>query len=198
LTREPAHRGRGASAWGDSASAIFNIEHSQTDGTTLFCAKRKNGEEYEVTLHLDRETRWFTVTGSTLEAKPQSKRETVLRALTESAASVADIEKLLSGKVSRRTIQTHLDNLVRDGLATRPKFGHYATAQVRNLHKSLHSCTVSENGNESAQLCNPLYGLRSLHSLDEGELPDDFTIPAGVPDDKLQTYIDSQKIAGVA
>lgn len=60
-TKEPAHRGRGASALSDFATTIFNLEADAADEDKLIlaCAKRKDGKNYECTMLLNRTTRWF-------------------------------------------------------------------------------------------------------------------------------------------
>lgn len=131
-TREAAHRGRGASAWADCAAAIFNLEHDQTsDAVTLTCAKRKTGtgQNYEMTLRLDREARWFSPT-SDAPPRPLTHREMVFRVLTENTDSekslrTSEVEQLLAGKMSVKTIGNKLRELVADGLATQPKWGYW-------------------------------------------------------------------------
>ena len=45
VSEQQAHRGRGASAWGDFSTSIFNLDAdpNERERVTLTCAKRKNG-----------------------------------------------------------------------------------------------------------------------------------------------------------
>ncbi len=159
-THEAAHRGRGASAWADFASAIFNLEYDQiSDLVTLTCAKRKSGtgENYESVLRLDRETRWFSATNETAP-RPISNREQVLNVLSETPLTTAGVEQLLAGKMSERTVRACLKDLVTDGLATQPKRGVWrATDQylaslgkLGNAYRELPNC-LTERGEDSTK-----------------------------------------------
>lgn len=133
-TREQAHRGRGASAWGDFSTSIFNLDAdpNDRDRVTITCGKRKNGSNYERLLLLDRERRWFRVT----EEKP-AKRITnddiVLSAIMGSGKpeiSTADVEKLLARKMCRSTIMNCLARLADLGKVEKPRRGWWALAKV--------------------------------------------------------------------
>jgi DNA-binding transcriptional ArsR family regulator len=167
VTREPAHRGRGASASADFASAIFNLEHSPTSNlVTLTCAKRKtgSGENYEVAMKLDQDSRWFSLT-SDAPPRPLTKREMVLSILSETdSLPTSGVEQILAGKMSERTVRNHLAELVKDGLVTQPKYGYWklrshesGSRQLGNSYKSLPTCLVTDNPeSEVGNLGNPL------------------------------------------
>ena len=75
-TQETAHRGRGASAWADFPTSIFNLEADPKDQKVVrvFCAKQKNGDSYTVTMRLNPFARWFSLTMDSACA-PQSRYE---------------------------------------------------------------------------------------------------------------------------
>jgi hypothetical protein len=187
-TREAAHRGRGASAWADFSSAIFNLEHDQVSGLdTLTCAKRKSGtgENYEIVMRLDRETRWFSPVN---EAPPRvlSNRELVLRALggLDTPISTAGVEQLLEGKMSERTVRNCLKALVTDGLITQPKRGFWKAREritpelgkLGNGHKSLPSCLIPAESGDLGKLGEPLCELPDLPNGESGREWGDLTI----------------------
>jgi ABC-type lipoprotein export system ATPase subunit len=188
-TREAAHRGRGASAWADCSAAIFNLEHDQTtDTVTLTCAKRKTGtgQNYEMALRLDREGRWFSATN---DAPPRTEHTDSDKSLTTSG-----LEQLLEGKMSVKTIGNQLRELVKNGLATQPKWGRYQV-RIREQNDSASSATaigdyrIAEQDNtkrdsdlEFGKLGNPLY--------DMPELPNSESVSAAAnSDDALKDVI---------
>lgn len=132
-TKEAAHRARGASAFGDFSTSIFNLEPNTggADCRTLICAKRKDGgEEYSVTLRLDRVTRWFIHTNESLLSKAPSSRE-IVRATVSRPMQKSEIVAALDGSgLALRTIERCLSLDVKDGLLLphEGKKGCYAPA----------------------------------------------------------------------
>ena len=133
--KEAAHRGRGASTFGDYATSSFNLE-AHTGGAdcrTLTCGKRKDGgEEYSVTLRLDRITRWFAVTNETPLRKVPTKREIVRAAVTRPMQKSEIMDALKDSGIPDRSIERYLSEDVKDGLLTQPAKGIYAPADRHN------------------------------------------------------------------
>ena len=132
--REQAHRGRGASAWGDFSASIFNLEADARDPSrvTLTCAKRKNGERYESALVLDREARRFGATGEP-PSRPVTNDDHVLRAIAERGTgqvSAAELEQMLAGLMSRATVRNCLRRLAHLGKVTSPRRGWWSLVRV--------------------------------------------------------------------
>ena len=131
VVREAAHRGRGASAWADFPAAIFNLEASAKDRSqiTVTCAKRKSGENYEIVMNLDRETRWLSSTQAA-PSRPVTNDDKVLevlRAVPNKRRETNDLERaLVDTKImSRRTLMVCLGRLVSRGVITKPRRGLY-------------------------------------------------------------------------
>ncbi len=108
-SREQAHRGRGASAWGDFSTSIFNLDADphDKDRVTLTCGKRKNGGNYETVLRLDRDRRWFKVTDDTM-VKPLTNDDLVVEAMESIGRpeiQTAEILSMLDGRVKQRTVR---------------------------------------------------------------------------------------------
>ena len=128
-TREPAHRMRGGSAYGDRATAIFNVEgdSESDDRIRVVCAKEKSGNNFEITLELNRETRRL----STLESKARAKRPTapnkVFAELARSSEPVKTeiLVKALAAEVSGSAVKHALSALAEKGLATQPRHGYW-------------------------------------------------------------------------
>lgn len=133
-TREQAHRGRGASAWGDFSTSIFNLDADPNDKerVTVTCGKRKNGGDYERVLRLDRERRWFEATDET-PAKPVTNDDLVLEAMERSGLSqlsTAAIEEMLAGKASRNTVGNCLKRLLERGKVLKVRQGWWALIRI--------------------------------------------------------------------
>jgi hypothetical protein len=134
VAREQAHRGRGASAWGDFSTSIFNLDADPNDKerVTVTCGKRKNGADYERVLSLDRETRWFKATDEAT-AKPATNDDLVLEAMERSRMSqlsTGSIEDLLAGKVSRNTVGNCLKRLLERGKVSKVRQGWWALIRI--------------------------------------------------------------------
>lgn len=117
--REGAHRARGASAWGDFSTSIFNLEadKADTNRVTLECAKRKDGENYECSLRLDRAARWYSFTDERPPALP-SNDELVLEAMRADERAelrATEIIHALAGRVSKSTVKRCLERLAARG-----------------------------------------------------------------------------------
>jgi hypothetical protein len=134
VTREQAHRGRGASAWGDFSTSIFNLDADAKDQerATLTCGKRKNGPNYERVLRLRREGRWFEATADT-PTKPVTNEDVVLEAMKFTGLNqipTADIEKAVVGRMSRTTLMNCLNRLADLGKIVSPRRGWWAIIRV--------------------------------------------------------------------
>jgi RecA-family ATPase len=131
--REAAHRARGASAFGDYSTSIFNLESNSggADCRTLTCGKRKDGgEEYSVNLRLDRIIRWFGQTNESLLTKVRSKREIVRAAVTRPMKKSEIVAALEGSDIAERTIERCLSLDIQDSFLIHPegKKGFYAPA----------------------------------------------------------------------
>jgi hypothetical protein len=130
VAREHAHRGRGASTWGDLSSAIFNLDadpHDQ-DRVTLTCAKRKDGAKYQRVLRLNRESRFFEPTDEK-PAKIDTSEDVVTKALLKigkSPCSTAEIVEELAWCMGRSTVMKYLKLLGASGRLVSPKHGWWA------------------------------------------------------------------------
>lgn len=165
-TREQAHRGRGASAWGDFSSAIFNLDadpHDQ-DRVTLTCAKRKDGAGYERVLRLDRGRRWFVATDE-VAVKPCTNNDLVIEVMerADSQISTAEIERMLVGKMARSTVMKCLNRLADQGKVGSPRRGWWVLLSV---------CPTCLTPIEGRTTCTNCGG-------DENSLPD-FNLPLEV------------------
>lgn len=133
-TREQAHRGRGASAWGDFSTSIFNLDadpHDQ-ERVTVTCGKRKNGGNYERVLRLDRARRWFRASGDA-PAKIVTNEDLVLGALEADGreqVSTGDLVSALAGKVSRGTVTNCLNRLADLGKVSKVRQGWWSVVRV--------------------------------------------------------------------
>jgi hypothetical protein len=163
-TREPAHKMRGGSAYGDRATAIFNIEGDpdSNDRIRVICAKEKSGKEFEATLRLNRETRWLTPMNVETVPKAPKSEDLVLSLLMRSSDAVktAQIVKALN-KLGKRTVKLALQNLAKRGLAHSPRRGYWQAGeweiqidastplqkvQSAVAYKALHDCTNNGDG----------------------------------------------------
>jgi replicative DNA helicase len=156
-SREQAHRGRGASAWGDFSTSIFNLDADPHDRerVTLTCAKRKDGANYERVLRLDRVTRWFTATDEA-PAKPVTNDDLVLEAMRGLAVhemKSSQIQTAVSGRVATRTLPDCLNRLLSQGKVAKIRQGWWALVEVcagcAAPLTGLHTCTNSKAGGNS-------------------------------------------------
>lgn len=131
-TREPAHKMRGGSAYGDRATAIFNIEGDpdSNDRIRVICPKEKTGNEFELTLELNRKTRWLSVVDVGTAPKPPKSEDLVLSLLIRLSGEVktAEIVKALP-KLGKRTVMLALKTLAKRGLAHSPRRGYWQAGE---------------------------------------------------------------------
>jgi hypothetical protein len=167
-TREPAHKMRGGSAHGDRATAIFNVEGDpdSNDRIRVNCAKEKTGKDFQITLSLNRETRWLSPIDVQATPKPPQSDDLVLALLMRSSGEVktAEIVKPLARQMGERTVKLALKNLAKRGLAHSPRRGYWKAGQweiaidegeplqeVQSavVLKALHDCTNNGNGDDN-------------------------------------------------
>jgi len=134
-TREPAHKMRGGSAYGDRATAIFNVEgdSNSKDRVRVTCAKEKTGNEFEITLELNRETRWLNlVDGKGSRAKPPTAEDKVLAMLAHSpnAMKTRAIVKALASDISESAVKHALTTLAAKSQVTQAKHGYWKAVEV--------------------------------------------------------------------
>jgi len=180
-TREAAHRGRGASSFGDNVAAIFNLECNPAtpDLVTLICAKRKTGPEYEIPIKLDRDARWFFPTNDT-PPRPLTNREIVLRALTDSPTPTRVVVERMAGVMSQRTVQNCLDELVIEGSAFKPKYGYWQrrngqVGKSATLLKGVPTCQLADPTRqtfENSELSPQGAQQTAAHVLDDLPTPE--------------------------
>jgi hypothetical protein len=120
---------RGGSAYGDRATAIFNVEgdSDSKDRIRVICAKEKTGNEFEITLELNRETRWLSPIDVAAMPKAPQSEDLVLALLMRSADEVktAQIVKPLKRQMAGKTVKLALANLAKRGLAHSPRRGYW-------------------------------------------------------------------------
>jgi hypothetical protein len=69
VTREAAHRGRGASSFSDMAKMVLNLERDNVDETVILnCAKVKGPKFTDLKFKLNQNTRWFYSAGECRKA----------------------------------------------------------------------------------------------------------------------------------
>src|SRR6185369_16227904 len=93
-TREPAHKMRGGSAYGDRATTIFNVEgdSDSKDRIRVICAKEKTGNDFAITLELNRKTRWLSPIDVAAVPKAPQSDDLVLALLMRSSGEVKTAE----------------------------------------------------------------------------------------------------------
>ena len=132
-TREPAHKMRGGSAYGDRATAIFNVEGDpeNKDRIRVTCAKEKTGNDFQITLGLNRETRWLSPIEVQTTPKPPQSEDLVLAVLMRSSDEMktGHIVKALERHIGKRTAKLALDNLAKRGLAHSTRRGYWKAGQ---------------------------------------------------------------------
>jgi len=133
-TREPAHKMRGGSAYGDRATTIFNVEgdSDSKDRIRVICAKEKTGNDFEITLELNRATRWLKlVDGKANRAKPPTAEDKVFAVLTRSpdAMKTSAVVKALASEMSESGVKHALTALAEKGRAIQPKHGYWKAVE---------------------------------------------------------------------
>ncbi len=131
--REPAHKMRGGSAYGDRATAIFNIEGDpdSNDRIRVICAKEKTGNDFEITLELNRTTRWLSSVDVESTPKPPKSEDLVLALLIRLSGEVktAEIVRALARRMGKRTAKLALETLAKRGLAHSPRRGYWKAGE---------------------------------------------------------------------
>lgn len=152
--REAAHRGRGASSWADFATSIFNLEVVKDDPDLLIleCAKRKDGENYDCLLTLNRQARWFSISEQVIQ-RTRTSYELVVDAVKSFNQEVkrVQINEALSGKIGQATITRCLNEAVSKGDIIKTGHGLYqfnGNAQMIISYSDDH-LSISEEVSES-------------------------------------------------
>jgi len=125
---------RGGSAYGDRATAIFNIEgdSESKDRIRVICAKEKTGNEFEITLELNRETRWLNlVDGKGIRAKPPKAEDKVFAVVARSpnAMKTRAIVRALASNISESAVKHALTDLAEKGRVTQPRRGYWKAVE---------------------------------------------------------------------
>ncbi len=150
-TREAAHRGRGASAWADFSTSIFNLEgHSDSDRVTLKCAKRKDGEPYKLTLLLDRKARWFTMADETPKVAPTCFDVVVSLVAERGRIKKAEVVKTLKGQCGERSIENALSEATKLGKLHKLKRGWYGSQSAASAQANTTGGNVESEGRHAA------------------------------------------------
>jgi hypothetical protein len=120
---------RGGSAYGDRATAIFNVEgdSESKDRIRVVCAKEKTGNDFEITFELNRETRWLSPIDVAAMPKAPQSEDLVLALLMRTSEEVktAEIVTPLKRQIAKRTVKLALTNLAKRGLAHSPRRGYW-------------------------------------------------------------------------
>jgi hypothetical protein len=167
-TREAAHKMRGGSAYGDRATAVFNIEgdSDNNDRIRVICAKEKTGKQFEITLELNRKTRWLSAIDVERTTKPPTSEDLVLSLLIQSSGEMKTkkVVNSLARHISERTAKEALANLRKRGLAHSTRRGYWKAGQWEIIVdageplqkvqsavvlKALHDCTNNGNGDDN-------------------------------------------------
>ncbi|MDX2042498.1 MAG: AAA family ATPase [Acidobacteriota bacterium] len=128
---EKAYRARGASSFGAFPSLVLNLtqDSSDQDRVTLSLAKVKGERFDDQTMQLDRQARWFKLTGATA-SNPKTASEFLMELMSDGESRKRnEIEAVLKerGYVTA-TVKKALDNAISSGKLTQPKHGFYKLA----------------------------------------------------------------------
>lgn len=125
-TQETAHRGRGASAWADFSTSIFNLEADPKDQKVVrvFCAKQKSGDNYTVTMRLNPFTRWFSMTMDSACA-PQTRYEQFRSQMSGTMKRAEIIEAASTIGIPEGTAEKYLAEAERLGHCSKKERGVY-------------------------------------------------------------------------
>ena len=149
-TREAAHKGRGASSFGDLSRVVFNLERdSVKDAVVLSCAKIKGKKFTDTILKLDAEIRWFTVEG---ESRKVTNYELLLEMFDDHKPhSTKDAIAEMDGVLSERSVKTMLNDAVRRGDLEKTGHGIYRKCNSAITYRD---CTIalSDNHQQKQQL----------------------------------------------
>jgi hypothetical protein len=134
-TPERVYRGRGASASGGAARAVWLlIPDPVTPGlSTLSCVKAKGESPADVRLQLDPATRWVR----TLEAAPpQPTPLEILVATVTKAMPTAEIVAALKDRLKGRAVKDYLAEAVEQGLIRKVKHGVYGPESAESAESA--------------------------------------------------------------
>lgn len=146
-TPESVYRGRGASAGGGFARAVWLlIPDPVTPGlSTLKCVKAKGEVPQETRLQLG-ENRWFVPMIATT-ARPKSLLERIIEFVT-TEKRVAEIEAALKPDFARRTVEGAISEAVELGKLKQIKRGIYGPASAFSAQPALASFAEDAEGAE--------------------------------------------------
>lgn len=128
---EKAYRARGASSFGAFPSLVLNLtqDNGDQDRVTLSLAKVKGERFDDQTMQLDRQARWFKLTGvSTIN--PKTASEFLMEFMSDGESKKrSEIETALKDRgYVTSTVKKALDNAISTGKLTQPKHGFYKLA----------------------------------------------------------------------
>ncbi|MBI4748633.1 MAG: AAA family ATPase [Acidobacteria bacterium] len=140
LTGEAAYRGRGASAYGAGARAVFTLTKEETKGpgyVTLSCDKAK-GESFDPTLlRLDFDTRWFEQCAEIPLSGQSSITAQEIADFVERNEPLREKEIIEAFRevASEATIKRRIQEALRLGLILKKSRGIYEKAQRLTLYR---------------------------------------------------------------
>jgi hypothetical protein len=135
LTPERVYRGRGASASGGAARAVWLLlPDPVTPGlSTLACVKAKGETPADVRLQLDPATRWIRILEAV--APGPTPLQIVAAAVTEECGT-AEIVAKLKDRLKSRAVKDYLAEAVEQGLIRKVKYGVYAPKSAENAQSA--------------------------------------------------------------
>lgn len=148
-TPESVYRGRGASAAGGAARAVWLLIPDTMPGfSTLRCVKAKGDLPKETRLQLG-ENRWFTPFAVEVP-KPLTALERVLQVVTREMRK-AEIETVMKPDFSTRIVEKALAEAVELGKLKTVKRGVYQPASALSASSAKRSCAESAESAESPE-----------------------------------------------
>jgi putative DNA primase/helicase len=128
---EGAYKGRGASAFGAYATAVFNLyaDKSDTSLITLDCAKRKDGgENFSRLFKLNLSLRWFQPVNSSQMQKILTNEELILEVFhtLNRPLKRGEIVKELAGKVAQTAVDRWLKDATDKQILVKAQHGFYS------------------------------------------------------------------------
>jgi hypothetical protein len=141
---EGAYKGRGASAFGAYATAVFNLyaDKSDTSLITLDCAKRKDGgENFSKLFKLDMSLRWFQPVNSSQVQKILTNEELILEVFHTLNRPLKRREMVgqLKGKVTESAIDRWLKDAFAKGIIVKAQYGFYSLKELCQSEKTEHA-----------------------------------------------------------
>jgi replicative DNA helicase len=144
---EKAYKARGASAFGCYPATVFVL--TATPGNpnlvTVACGKRKDGEEYERVVQLNRQSRWFEQTDETPPPAAPTSREIVRAVITHEMQKAEIVIALKDSRLGLKTIENALSKDVAEGFLSSPKRGWYTPMEVLPSATPLGNCGDTES-----------------------------------------------------